>query len=83
MQRQVRNIYCVSKYLSKDRKSLFEYTRYEYIGGYLKHQSIHRIDLGFIIEDINEEDKLFKKEVSIEVKVKKFVELDDISMACY
>lgn len=59
----------------------FEYTKYEYIDGYLKNQNIHRIDLGFIIEDIDEEDKLFKKEVPIEVNVKKFLELDDISMA--
>lgn len=44
----------------------FEYTKYEYIGGYLKNQSIYRIDLGFIIEDIDEEDKVFKKEVPIE-----------------
>lgn len=59
----------------------FEYTKYEYIGGYLKNQNIHRIDLGFIIVDIDEEDKLFKKEVPIEVNVKKFFELDEISMA--
>lgn len=59
----------------------FEYTKYEYIDGYLKNQNIHRIDLGFIIEDIDEEDKLFKKEVPIEVNVKKFFELDEISMA--
>lgn len=59
----------------------FEYTKYEYIDGYLKNQNIHRIDLGFIIVDIDEEDKLFKKEVPIEVNVKKFLELDDISMA--
>lgn len=59
----------------------FEYTKYEYIDGYLKNQNIHRIDLGFIIEDIDEEDKLFKKEVPIEVNVKKFLELDEISMA--
>lgn len=58
----------------------FEYTKYEYIGGYLKNQSINRIDLGFIIEDIDEEDKVFKKEVSIEENVKKFLELGDISM---
>ena len=58
----------------------FEYTKYEYIGGYLKNQSIYRIDLGFIIEDIDEEDKVLKKEVPIEVNVKKFLELDDISM---
>lgn len=59
----------------------FEYTKYEYIDGYLKNQNIHRIDLGFIIVDIDEEDKLFKKEVPIEVNVKKFFELDEISMA--
>ena len=59
----------------------FEYTKYEYIGGYLKNQYIHRIDLGFIIEDIDKEDKLFKKEATIEVNVKRFLELDDISMA--
>ena len=59
----------------------FEYTKYEYIDGYLKNQNIHRIDLGFIIVDIDEEDKLFKKEVPIEVNVKKFLELDEISMA--
>ena len=58
----------------------FEYTKYEYIGGYLKNQSIYRIDLGFIIEDIDEEDKVFKKGVPIEVNVKKFLELDDITM---
>ena len=58
----------------------FEYTKYEYIDGYLKNQNIHRIDLGFIIVDIDEEDKLFKKEVPIEVNVKKFLELDEISM---
>ena len=59
----------------------FEYTKYEYIDGYLKNQNIHRIDLGFISVDIDEEDKLFKKEVPIEVNVKKFLELDEISMA--
>lgn len=37
--------------------------------------------MGFIIVDIDEEDKLFKKEVPIEVNVKKFLELDEISMA--
>ncbi len=59
----------------------FEYTKYEYIAGYLKNQIIQRIDLGFIIESIDEEDKLFKETVPIEVNIKKLLELDDISMA--
>lgn len=59
----------------------FEYTKYKYIGDYLKDQIIQRIDLGFIIENTDEEDKLFKETAPIEANVKKFLELDDISMA--
>ena len=58
-----------------------ETTKYEYIGDYLKDQYIHREDLGFIIEDCDENDLLFKATDPIEMNAKKFMELDDISMA--
>jgi hypothetical protein len=36
--------------------------------------------LGFIIEDCDENDTLFKATVPVEINAKKFMELDDISM---
>ena len=74
------NIVSARIYQETDRV-YFEYTTYEYLGGYLKDQIIRRIDLGFIIDDVDENDKTFKESVSININVKKFFELDDISMA--
>ncbi len=59
----------------------FEFTKDEYISEYLKNQYITRVDLAFIIEDVDENDLLFKSQAPININVKKFLELDDISMA--
>lgn len=59
----------------------FEYTKYEYIADYLKNQTIRRIDLGFIINDVDIDDKTFKETATIETNVDIFLELDNISMA--
>lgn len=59
----------------------FEYTKYKYISDYLKDQIIKRIDLGFIINDIEISDKTFKETVPVEINVREFLNLDDMSMA--
>ncbi|EQF23629.1 meiotically up-regulated protein 113 family protein [Clostridioides difficile CD160] len=59
----------------------FEYTKYKYRADYLKDQIIIRIDLQFITNDMDENDKIFKETVSIETNVDRFIRLDDISMA--
>ena len=60
----------------------FETTKDTYIADELKDQDIHREDLGFIAEyaDKEHDAPVFHAADSIEINVKKFLELDDISM---
>lgn len=57
-----------------------EFTQDEYIADYLKDQYITRKDLGFIIEDIDINEKAFNKDCLVSANVAKFLELDDYSM---
>ena len=61
-----------------DERVYFEFTKDEYIAGYLKDQIITRIDLGFITE--SDGNRMFNVEKNIEVNVDKFLALDDYSM---
>lgn len=74
------NIVSAKIYQEMDRV-YFEYTKYKYVADYLKDQIIKRIDLGFIINDIDVSDKTFKATASIETNVKEFLSLDSVSMA--
>lgn len=67
----------------KSERVYFETTKDTYIGDDLKDQDIHREDLGFIAEYVDQEHDapVFRAADSIEINVKKFLELDDISMA--
>lgn len=66
-------------YQTNDRVYL-EFTKDEYIASYLKNQYITRIDLGFIIEDTDIDEKLFNAELPVSINAIKFLELDDYSM---
>lgn len=61
-----------------DERVYFEFTKDEYIAGYLKDQVITRIDLGFITD--SDGNRTFNVEKHIEVNVDKFLALDDYSM---
>lgn len=76
------SIVSVRIYQEIDRVYL-ETTEYEYIADYLKDQHIHRNDLGFIADLVDEyhDDPVFKVTDPIEKNVGKFMDLDDISMA--
>lgn len=67
----------------ESEKIYFETTKYRYIGDDLRDQDIHREDLGFIVEygGKYQDDPYFVAADSIEINVKKFLELDDLSMA--
>ncbi|WP_251416999.1 MULTISPECIES: GIY-YIG nuclease family protein [Paenibacillus] len=67
-------------YQTTDRVYL-EVTQDEYIADYLKNQYIRRTDLGFIINDYDEDDKFFKPERTINYNVEKFLASDFTTMA--
>lgn len=67
-------------YQTNDRVYL-EYTEDEYIAGYLKDQHITREDLGYIIEDIDIEERTFSVNFPIGINVDRFLALDNYSMA--
>ena len=67
-------------YQTNDRVCL-EYTEDEYIANHLKNQHITREDLGYIIEEVDIEEKTFSVNFSIGINVNRFLALDNYSMA--
>jgi hypothetical protein len=63
-----------------NERVMLEFTKDEYVAKYLKDQYIRRIDLGFIIEDININKKMFNEYSPVSTNVEKFLELDDYSI---
>lgn len=57
----------------------FEYTQYTYMADYLKDQTIHRIDLGFIVGDIDD-NSIFNTSFSVKTNAELFLELSYMDM---
>lgn len=68
------------KIYQTNERVYLEVTEDTYISDYLKDQHIYRQDLGYMIEDVEIEERTFNPDLPIHFNVERFLALDNCSM---